>query len=504
MNRLLYKNKNFDLFFKEFCPPFWAYQWDNKQYHNSLKKLLNCDPDAISIFVNREFSKYFPENLNDQINKNLSNILSRNWAAKHLQTFEEKRESFRTKVDSLSQVSSKTLNEFRDSFRAIFSDICVLNAYSNGFYFISIYAESILREKLDGHFNEASLNRFITENCTPIYPTVGVRYQESIQRVIENLKKELSLGNLKDTLIKIEKAPNVLSSYPYIKSELESLRKNYYWFLSFNVDKPRTILSFVPDLISAIKIDSRRRNQTSIPTEKPQEKDKTIDDYVFILRVSGYIKEEISSFIEPYFWYSLRDQWEAVMRLRNLNLVELQNLTYDEIFDGLKDKTLLKDTAKQRNLCGVFIYSKKTGLVIKQRNDAKNFIDTYVKSDSDLAKQVNIKEFRGIVACQGLVREIVHKIENSREIGNFPKGKILVAAYTAPEFVPAMKKAIAIVTDIGGITSHAAIVSRELSIPCIVGTKIATQVLKNGDEIEVDANSGIIRILKKRKKSYKI
>ena len=56
-----------------------------------------------------------------------------------------------------------------------------------------------------------------------------------------------------------------------------------------------------------------------------------------------------------------------------------------------------------------------------------------------------------------------------------------------------MKKAIAIVTDTGGITSHAAIVSRELGKPCIAGTKIATKVFKDGDLIEVDANKGIVK-----------
>ena len=57
-----------------------------------------------------------------------------------------------------------------------------------------------------------------------------------------------------------------------------------------------------------------------------------------------------------------------------------------------------------------------------------------------------------------------------------------------------MKKAKAIVTDEGGITSHAAVISRELKIPCVIGTKIATKVLKNNDLIEVDADNGIVRL----------
>ena len=63
---------------------------------------------------------------------------------------------------------------------------------------------------------------------------------------------------------------------------------------------------------------------------------------------------------------------------------------------------------------------------------------------------------------------------------------------TDPRYLGAMKKSSAIVTDEGGITCHAAIVSRELRIPCIIGAKVATQVLQTGDRIKVDANRGII------------
>ena len=63
--------------------------------------------------------------------------------------------------------------------------------------------------------------------------------------------------------------------------------------------------------------------------------------------------------------------------------------------------------------------------------------------------------------------------------------------------VTASPGAGAIVTNQGGITSHAAIVSRELNIPCIIGTKIATKVLRDGDLVEVDANKGVVKIIKK-------
>lgn len=77
-------------------------------------------------------------------------------------------------------------------------------------------------------------------------------------------------------------------------------------------------------------------------------------------------------------------------------------------------------------------------------------------------------------------------------------GDILVTGMTTPDFLSAIRKSAGFVTDEGGITCHAAIVSRELKKPCIIGTKIATQILKDGDLVEVDANKGIVKILEKK------
>ena len=68
---------------------------------------------------------------------------------------------------------------------------------------------------------------------------------------------------------------------------------------------------------------------------------------------------------------------------------------------------------------------------------------------------------------------------------------------TRPEFLPLMKKAVAFITDAGGILSHAAIMARELEKPCIIGTRIASKILKDGDLVEVDADKGIVKILNK-------
>jgi pyruvate,water dikinase len=107
-----------------------------------------------------------------------------------------------------------------------------------------------------------------------------------------------------------------------------------------------------------------------------------------------------------------------------------------------------------------------------------------------------LTEFTGQVAQPGFATGKVKIIIRAKDMKKMNQGDILVSIATDPDIVPAMKKAAAIVTEQGGITSHAAIVSRELGTPCIIGTKIATKLLKDGDLVEVDAHKGIVRILK--------
>jgi pyruvate,water dikinase len=95
----------------------------------------------------------------------------------------------------------------------------------------------------------------------------------------------------------------------------------------------------------------------------------------------------------------------------------------------------------------------------------------------------------GIAACPGIAVGPV-KIVEASQIDKVKNGDVLVAEMTTPDFVPAMKRATAIVTDRGGRTAHAAIVSRELGIPCVVGTEVATKTLSDGQEITVDGSRG--------------
>lgn len=129
--------------------------------------------------------------------------------------------------------------------------------------------------------------------------------------------------------------------------------------------------------------------------------------------------------------------------------------------------------------------------------EERKILDSYDLLKPTISGQESI--IKGTTASPGHVEGVVRIVRTLDEVRGFPEGYVLVASMTTPDFMPAILKCIAIVTDEGGIVSHASIVSRELKKPCVMGTRTATQVLKDGDMVEVDADRGVVRILNLKK-----
>ena len=130
------------------------------------------------------------------------------------------------------------------------------------------------------------------------------------------------------------------------------------------------------------------------------------------------------------------------------------------------------------------------GEAAKKFNRAQDFIKEKIGDVSILL---------GDCASPGKVKGETVVVNTIEDMAKMKQGDILVSIATNPNLVPAIKKAKAIITGVGGITCHAAIISRELNIPCVVGTKIATKILKDGTIVDVDAAHGKINIIKKIK-----
>lgn len=137
---------------------------------------------------------------------------------------------------------------------------------------------------------------------------------------------------------------------------------------------------------------------------------------------------------------------------------------------------------------------RKNNYILYAEEENLSYNYDYAQLKKEIFEVSSTANLKGHVASAPEPKLFTGKVKvMAKHTDTFEEGDILVTLMTTPDFVPAMRKAKAIITDEGGITCHAAIVSRELGIPCIIGTKVGTKVLATGDLIEVDANKGIIR-----------
>ncbi|MFH1832826.1 MAG: PEP-utilizing enzyme [Candidatus Levyibacteriota bacterium] len=246
------------------------------------------------------------------------------------------------------------------------------------------------------------------------------------------------------------------------------------------------------------------------------EKEKAID----LSSLKRFIKEleDGYSWFEAMWWFFQMDDESKIAEFDLENLAKVRTLT-DKLCnssDTVIRKSLAKIYPQLGNLSSVLTTKEIQSDDFPGKQELEKRYEGYFFTNNQLfvgttkpqvAQKLGIhfteervkkvKQLKGNVACQGFIKGYVRRLMGHDQIHLLQEGEILVSPMTIPDFLPAMKKAVAFVTDEGGMLCHAAIVARELNKPCIVGTGIATQVLKDGDLVEVDANTGVVKILKR-------
>jgi phosphohistidine swiveling domain-containing protein len=181
---------------------------------------------------------------------------------------------------------------------------------------------------------------------------------------------------------------------------------------------------------------------------------------------------------------------EKVARLANTDYDSLVYLTPQEIRKAIKKGQVdSKAIALRKKDFGVVMRDGKIRVFGGGKVKALEEADTPLK---------DITELQGLIANNGRAVGYAKIVLRTEDFSKVEDGDILVSRMTSPDFISIVSKSSAIVTDIGGVTSHAAVVAREMGKPCITGTKYATQVFKDGDLIEVDGSSGVVRIIERR------
>ncbi|HLD31601.1 MAG TPA: PEP-utilizing enzyme [Patescibacteria group bacterium] len=150
------------------------------------------------------------------------------------------------------------------------------------------------------------------------------------------------------------------------------------------------------------------------------------------------------------------------------------------------------DVLNQRLRYCLFL-SEEKGESVLIGAEAKKWVEDNIEQEK---VPEGLQELGGMVACAGGIKKVGGRariVLTAADVEKVREGEILLSTTTIPDFVPAMRRAVAVVTETGGLTCHAAIVSREMNKPCLIGVKHLLKIFKDGDQVEVDIRQGTIR-----------
>jgi phosphohistidine swiveling domain-containing protein len=323
-----------------------------------------------------------------------------------------------------------------------------------------IYMEVLLKENLD-------LEKIWDISQMLTFPSFETKNNQSILKII-NEKKE------------IDRLQYIFTTYVSMKTRKETIEEI----------KKLDAENLQKEINTNLKeVEEVKEEKEKLVKELTNDENKILEFLDFII----FCRDERKEYIQKTqtLLYNLT---EELFNHWNIPLEILNDCLLAEVIKG-KEYML-------ENLEGMKKRKDSFVLMITDENDFEISLDNVDETLQILRKKFKSQhesknqQIKGQVGSKGNYIGKVKIILKKSEFENFNDGEVLVTGMTRPEFVPLMKKAGAIVTDEGGITCHAAIVSRELQKPCIIGTKIGTHTLKDGDLVEVDANTGIVRIIK--------
>jgi phosphohistidine swiveling domain-containing protein len=277
------------------------------------------------------------------------------------------------------------------------------------------------------------------------------------------------------------------------EEKMNDFIKNYFWVKTDYYDFGRYSRDDLLRETGEVRKADWKRERANFAGSR----DRLKQEQEQILGSKGLKENPFWFFKELTFWRDERKKFNFVglfaltqlvlemLRRKGLKESYLRFLTLEEVLHGFPS---VEELRKRASFPIVWYLDYRKSIVYAGANSEQMFGEILGKGE--------VKgDLRGMTASLGTAAGIVKVVLSPKEFPKFRDGDILVTHMTRPEFVPIMKKAAAIVTDEGGITCHAAIVSRELEIPCVVGTRIATKVLVDGDKVEVRANHGLVRKL---------
>jgi len=344
------------------------------------------------------------------------------------------------------------------------------------------FGQTPTEEKINGllkdHTEEERKDIFITMS-TPKEPSYSKIEEEEFEKIVELAKTK----GIKDKSV---------------KNEIKKFSEKYFWFPYEYVGPDVWDEKRVTERVKQ-ELNSKKEIFKHIDISKKQKKcikkfnlSKEIIDLFNILQTLTLMQDDRKMYNSHICYYL---QGTIIKKLAKLLKIDYKLVRYieEELFKEFMDKNDLEWLKKKLEIRSRFTVHETFDDGKSRFHDGEKGRKFLEKQGVQLNADAQTDTIKGAIAYSGKIKGRVRILKTSSNVKDFKKGDILVTGMTTPDFVPLMKKVGAIVTDEGGITCHAAIVSRELRIPCVIGTKIATKILKDGDEVEVDADNGVVR-----------
>ena len=226
-----------------------------------------------------------------------------------------------------------------------------------------------------------------------------------------------------------------------------------------------------------------------IETNSLSEKEK---DTILLVKEYVYIRTYRTDTLSEAF-YLLSPILEKTAELLHMTIDEVLYHSEMELREKLLGKNLNVDVNARKEMWAIFILNDEYE-IYSGMEAVEN-----LKKEQGLSRDIeNALEVRGQIAFKGKVTGRVRIVLDPNDISKVEKGDVMIAVMTFPSYIVAMERAAAFVTDDGGILCHASISAREMKKPCVISTKIATKIFKDGDLVEVDADNGIVRIVTRK------
>jgi pyruvate,water dikinase len=336
------------------------------------------------------------------------------------------------------------------------------------------FIDSIKNELLNLNLDELEV---FLELSTPT--ELSIIAKENIDR--KKMFIKVLKGELKEPLVKEH-----LKKYEYLQaSEVIRPWKEKDIIESFNQNK-KTIEELEEEINEQLESLEKLKQKQKETIEK-NNISKELQEKFSILKHFGNSRLETRYYWSALIWPYV-SCYEEIGRRNNV-MNEIMDYTIEETKKlCLTGEKVDENVLKERFDFGVVLLENGKIRILSGK-EAEAFVEKNIPKEEISDKVQGMTANKGTI--EGIVRVITFEENIFEQMKNMKRGEILVVGQTRPFLLPAIEKASAIIADEGGITSHAAIVSREIGVPCIVNTHNATRVFKNGDKIRVDADKGI-------------